>query len=92
MRRRGGSGGIPVGRTNDEDTILAIGPDTFHLNEELGLQATRALLIAVAALRQQRIDFVDEDDLALGVVASRHGEERPHHLLALAHLTPERRR
>jgi len=60
----------------------------YQLDEKLGLEAPVAFHLAVGALRQQRIDLVDEDDG--GLVAARHREQGAHQLLTLAHLCGNR--
>ena len=42
------------------------------LDEELGLDPAAAFVLGLGALREQRINLVDEDDRRLGLIAADH--------------------
>lgn len=57
---------------------LGAGACAVELDEELGLEATRRLVLLRAPLTQERVYLVDEDDRRLVVAC--HREERAHEL------------
>jgi len=56
----------------------------YQLHEELGLDSPRRFVLGVAALWQQRINLVNEDDG--GLMYASDGKQRSNHLLTFADL------
>mmetsp|Transcript_18243 Transcript_18243/g.46350 ORF Transcript_18243/g.46350 Transcript_18243/m.46350 type:complete len:354 (+) Transcript_18243:186-1247(+) len=70
-----------VGGAKHEQARVVVA-HALHLDEELGLNATSGLVLAVAAGAAERVDLVDEDNRR--AVLTRHLEEVAHEALRLA--------
>ena len=56
----------------------------YQLYEEFSFDPSRGLVVRLAALREERVDLIHEDDCRL--VAPSNCKQRPHHLLTLTYL------